>query len=142
MTGTDDIGSDHDPVTPGGVVFDLFNQPPDEDGGRSLTPTEAFEKFHADNPHFYACLVQLARRFIGRTGRSVVGMQRLIEVARFDMDINTESDDDFKVNNNHAAFYARLIMWQEKDLDGRIPIRSSPDADQWIAVLKHTGGAA
>lgn len=120
--------------------LDIFEQAPDTDA--ELTLSEAFEKFHTDNPHFYDALVELARRYIGRTGRSIVGMQRLIEVARFDMDLTTESEDEFKVNNNHAAFYSRLIMLQEPDLAGVIPIRRSPDADAWIAIIKHQGRAA
>ena len=98
-----------------------------------------FEEFHAANPHFYDALVRLARRYVSTTGRAVIGMQRLIEVARWDVDLVTEGDDEFKVNNNHAAFYARLIMLQEPDLAGRIPTRSSPDADRWIALVKHNG---
>lgn len=137
MPGTDDIGTHRG-------EYDLFNLPPDpaDEAEAPLSPTEAFERFHANNPHFYACLVQLARRFIARTGRSVVGMQRLIEVARYDVEIATESADEFKVDNNHASYYSRLIMWQEPDLAGAIPIRSSPDADAWIAVLKHGRAAA
>jgi hypothetical protein len=115
--------------------LDIFAQEPATDA--DPTPSEAFEKFHNDNPHFYDALVELARRYITRTGRGIVGMQRLIEVARFDMDLTTQSDDEFKVNNNHAAFYSRLIMLQEPDLAGTIPTRRSPEADTWIALRKH-----
>lgn len=99
--------------------------------------TEKFEAFHAYNPSFYAALVALARRYIRRTGRGAVGMRRLIEIARWDVDLTTNTEDEFKVNNDHAAFYSRLVMWQEPDLAGVIPIRPSAEADLWIALIKH-----
>jgi hypothetical protein len=51
--------------------------------------------------------------------------------------MTTAGDDEFKVNNDYAAYYARLIMWQEPDLGGFFQLRSAPDADQWIALIKH-----
>ena len=104
---------------------------------RDLSMTERFERFHTDNPHFYAALVDLARRYITRTGRTIVGMQRLVEVARFDLDLRAKTDEEFKVNNDFAAYYSRLIMWQEPDLAGVIPIRRSPEADAWITSIKN-----
>lgn len=103
---------------------------------RDQTLTERFEAFHAANPAFYGQLVHLTRRFRDRTGRRC-GIQRIIEVARFDVAIQTQTDEDFKVNNDFAAFYARLIMHQEADLVGFFELRRSAEADIWIALVKH-----
>lgn len=89
-----------------------------------------FEEFHADNPRVYATLVDLAREWIARTGRHKLGIKTLYERARWEIALAT-SDADFKLNNNFTAFYARLIMAQESDLDGLFDLRTS-EADEWI----------
>ena len=37
----------------------------------------------------------------------------------------TTPDPVFKLNNNHRAFYARLLMAQEAELEGFFEVRSS-----------------
>lgn len=127
-------------ATPG--QGDLFAQAPEPE--RDLTTPERFEEFHAENPAFYAALVQLARRFRDATGRTEVGIQRLVEIARWDMQIATQGAEEFKVNNNFGAYYSRLIMLQERDLAGMFHIRAAEEPDRWIAMVKHglTGGRA
>jgi hypothetical protein len=41
-------------------------------------------------------------------------------------------DPDYKLNNNHRAFYARKLL-MEPDLDGVFELRNSA-ADFWIAA--------
>lgn len=94
--------------------------------------SERFEGFHRDNPDFYRELVRLARRFRARTGRAC-GIQRLIEIVRFDLDMQSVSHDDFKINNDFAAYYARLIMHSEPDMRGFFQLRRADEADVWIA---------
>lgn len=101
---------------------------------RALTRPERFEKFHRENPQFYVDLTTLARRFRDRTGREC-GIQRLVEIVRFDLEMQSRTDEEFKVNNDFAAFYARLIMLREPDLAGFFQVRNSYEADQWIARL-------
>lgn len=94
---------------------------------------QAFEQFHADNPRVYGTLVRLAREWVARTGRHKLGIKTLYERARWEIAIAT-SDPDYKLNNNYTAFYARLIMAQERDLAGMFDLRVS-EADQWIAQV-------
>lgn len=89
-----------------------------------------FDEFHADNPRVYAVLVRLAREWVNSTGRRKLGIKTLYERARWEIALAT-SDADFKLNNNFTAFYARLIMAQEPDLDGLFDLRTS-EADEWI----------
>jgi len=89
-----------------------------------------FDTFHAENPRVYTVMVYLARQWIDRTGRHKIGMQALFERARWEIAIAT-SDPDYKINNNFAAYYARLIMYQESDLDEIFNLRTS-EADAWL----------
>lgn len=89
------------------------------------TIREAFERFHADNPHVYTALVRLARQ-ARRAGLRRVGMKMLFEVLRWDHAIRTEGDE-FKLNNNYHAYYARLVMEQEADLAGMFLLRAQAD---------------
>lgn len=90
-----------------------------------------FDEFHADNPRVYDVLVRLAREWVAATGHPKLGIKTLYERARWEIALAT-SDADFKLNNNWTAFYARLIMHNEPDLDGMFDLRTS-EADDWIA---------
>ncbi|MEU5721585.1 hypothetical protein ABZ783_07160 [Micromonospora sp. NPDC047738] len=94
-----------------------------------LTPAEKFEQFHADNPAVYATLCRLAREWVDRTGRRKIGIGALTERCRWEIALAT-NDPEFKINNNHRAFYARLIMRDEPDLADLFELRKSM-ADEW-----------
>lgn len=94
------------------------------------TLAERFEVFHRDNPHVYRTLVRLAREWVNTTGRRKLGISMLFERARWDLAIQTNADD-FRLNNSHRAFYARLIAAQERDLADLFELRSS-QADAWV----------
>jgi len=86
--------------------------------GPSPEPTieEAFRRFHAENPHVAQELVRLARQ-AKRAGATRLGMKMLFEVLRWRHTLRT-GGDDFKLNNNYHAYYARLIMSENEDLEG------------------------
>lgn len=92
----------------------------------------AFNDFHQDNPHVYATLVRLAREYRDTTGRDKCGMSLLFGRARWELALST-SDEEPTLNNNYAAFYARLIMATEPDLRGFFNVRTSV-ADAWIDI--------
>lgn len=83
---------------------------------------EAFSAFHQSNPHVYTVLVRLTREYLDHTGRSRVGLSLIYGRARWELALRS-SDPRFTLNNNHAAFYARLIMARETDLDGAFEVR-------------------
>lgn len=91
---------------------------------------EKFERFHGENPNVYRTLVRLAREWVNQTGRSKIGIKSLYEVARWHLAIET-SDPEYRLNNNYTAFYSRLIMLRESDLDGVFDLRCS-EADDWL----------
>ena len=98
-------------------------------GGRWSNKTEAFEKFHALNPHVYRILVRLARRWVA-TGRTKAAIDALYNVARWEIAMQT-TDDEYKLNDHHKAYYARLMMYLEPDLDGLFDLRAA-EADAWL----------
>lgn len=105
------------------VVFPSFGQQP-------LSKLAIkFELFHAQNPHVYPVLVGLARD-MKRIGAKKGSIAQVFEVARWNISIQT-NDPDYRLQNSYRAFYARLIMHQEPDLDKFFNVRSSK-ADAWL----------
>ena len=82
----------------------------------------AFTEYHESNPEVYAEIVGAARK-LKATGRDVYGINSLIEVVRWHRNLSTRGDE-FKINNNFAPFYSRLIMAREPDLAGFFNTRS------------------
>ena len=75
-----------------------------------LTKLEAeFKKFHADNPKVYELFKQFALQAIA-AGRKKLSVSLIIERIRWECVIATTSNDEFKINNNHRAYYARKFM--------------------------------
>jgi hypothetical protein len=95
------------------------------------TEETAFDRFHAENPRVYEVLVRLAREWVNRFGGHKLGIATLYETARWEISLATNAPD-FRLNNNFRAYYARLIMAQERDLTGLFDLRASK-ADEWIA---------
>jgi len=84
----------------------------------------AFRKFHKENPWVYQELVKLTFKLLGK-GRKRYGMKGLFEVIRWHRAMETDADDGFKLNNNHTAFYARMLMMNELRLKGFFVTRDS-----------------
>lgn len=97
----------------------------------ALTPDEAFERFHANNPHVYDVLVRAARLYREQTGHAKCGMSLLYGRARWVLAVETDEGDP-GLNNNYMAYYARLVMALEPDLDGMFDLRRS-EADAWLS---------
>src|SRR5262245_21337076 len=82
---------------------------------------DSFRRFHADNPHVYRQLVEMAVEG-RRAGASKIGIGMLFEVLRWRHTLRT-GGDEFKLNNNYRSYYARLIMLNNPDLFGIFEIR-------------------
>jgi hypothetical protein len=95
------------------------------------TPAEKFEAFHAANPKVYAILLRLAREWVATFGQTKLGIATIYEAARWQISLAT-NDPKYKLNNNFRAYYARLLMTENGDLDGLFDVRDSA-ADMWIA---------
>lgn len=80
-----------------------------------------FQEFHEKNPHVYTTLVEMARE-LKAVGHSKIGMQMLFEVIRW-KSMRRTVGDQYKMNNDYASRYSRLIMDTEPDLDGYFETR-------------------
>lgn len=75
-----------------------------------ITPADKFEEYDRLNPQVYQALEQLTANLVAR-GRRKIGIKMLLEVLRWDYQMKTEDpNSDFKINNNYAPYYARLII--------------------------------
>jgi hypothetical protein len=106
IVATQDMASEHDLT---------IRQP------RKTKSLEQFEDFHRDNPHVYDVLVKIARGAKER-GIDQWSIAGAFEVARWEARFGT-TDRHFKIRNDFKPHYARLIMEQEKDLNGIFVVR-------------------
>lgn len=90
-----------------------------------------FLRFDRQNPHVYRLLVRLAREWVRSTGGKSLGIKALYERARWEVGITTDGDDDYTLNNNYTAFYARKIMENEPDLRGLFALRKQKRKHQY-----------
>lgn len=84
---------------------------------------EAFQKFHSDNPLIYALFNKEVFRAIGN-GKKKLSARTIIEFIRWNIFVETVDDRDYKINNNHIAYYARLFMKEHPEHEGLFELRS------------------
>jgi hypothetical protein len=75
------------------------------------------------NPVAMSIMLRYARQ-AKESGMPRIGMQMLIERTRW-YGVVELRDADFKINNNHAAYIARRLMFENFDLDGFFTTRES-----------------
>ncbi len=75
----------------------------------------AFREFHADNPSVYAAIVREAL-YLKRAGLDRCGIDLIFARLRWVAAVETRSDDGFRLNANHRAFYSRLVAHREVEL--------------------------
>ena len=79
-----------------------------------------FWTYHAKHPKVYRELVRFARQVREKRGPdAVVGIAFLYERARWSIWFESQRDEPTpKMSNNHRAYYARLLMERNPDLEG------------------------
>lgn len=91
-----------------------------DDFGTPQSPASQLEaefwEFHALNPRVYELFDRFTRYAISR-GRRRFSVSVIIERIRWETTIET-AGDDFKINNNHRAYYARLWMRDNPAYEG------------------------
>jgi hypothetical protein len=84
----------------------------------------AFWLFHDSNPKVYTLLVKFAHEWREARGdKARLGMKALFERVRWETSLQTNDEFKFKLNNNHTAFYARLLMESRSELKGLFKLR-------------------
>lgn len=97
----------------------LFNleplrHPEYEDG---MTLREKWWAFHCANLHVYATLRAMAFELKER-GFQKASIALLWERLRWESYIRTQGEGEYKLSNNHRAFYSRFLMAREPELQG------------------------
>ena len=88
----------------------------------SLT-VQDFENYHRDNPHVWEAFKNFTLEAIS-AGRRHFGAKMVMERIRWQTMINANSDD-YKINNNYSAFYARFFEKQLPKYKGFFHMRGS-----------------
>jgi len=82
---------------------------------RERSILQSAKRFHAENPHVYRILCELARKWRKRFPDRQVGIGLLFEIARWEHHFVT-TGEPLKLNHNYRKFYAHLLMADEPDL--------------------------
>jgi hypothetical protein len=88
-----------------------------------------FWNFHKCNPTILALYRQYALT-AKRKKRGKYSIAVITEVIRWHVDIES-SGWEFKLNNNLKAYYARLLMHYEPELENFFYVRDVPGDDRW-----------
>ena len=105
---------------------------------------DEFIRFHQDNPEIYDLYVKYAFQ-LRDAGRENYGSKAIVERIRWHVNVETQSKDEFKINNNHTAYYARMVMMDYPELEGYFRIRSARndiELKYWMSVPKGTHSMA
>lgn len=81
-----------------------------------------FEKFCESNPHIYPLIVKLARQAKAR-GFKRYSMDVILAIIRWHHEVQTNSDEPWKLNNNWTSRFSRKVMDENPDLAGFFELR-------------------
>ena len=84
---------------------------------------DEFLLFHREQPRVYRLFEHFAYEALN-AGQRHYGSKAIFERIRWHMEV--ERKEEFKVNNNYASGYARLLMIQNKAFDGFFELRHTP----------------
>lgn len=76
----------------------------------------AFKKFHRENPQVFQVFIRFALQ--ARKSRRRYGARSIGERVRWYTTIETITNDDYKINNNHWPYYSRLLMLSDPRFTG------------------------
>lgn len=95
-----------------------------------------WKRFHLANPLIYAELLRMAQE-LQEAGRSRYGINSLFEVMRWERARMQTTDDQFKINDHHAPFYARLLMEDVSSLEDFFRIKGNEVYDMLMTLYQH-----
>ena len=83
---------------------------------------ESFLKFHAENPQVYRLFKQYANALMSQ-GITTYGAKGIMERLRWHYEVESRAYD-FKLNNNYASCFSRLLMSQDPSFKSFFSTRS------------------
>lgn len=90
---------------------------------------DSFLKFHETNPKVYSMFKIFACQ-LRQGGLSHYGSKAIMERIRWHFEVE-HKQKDFKVNNNYASCYARLLMREAPEFKGFFELRNT--YEMWAA---------
>lgn len=82
-----------------------------------MTIQQRFEEFHQNNPNIYKLIMQFVQE-ARRRGFRHYSIKGIFERVRWHMNIETNSQEEFKLNNNYTSRYVRMIEQNHPELAG------------------------
>tara|TARA_B100001093_G_scaffold42692_1_gene36274 strand:- start:155 stop:544 length:390 start_codon:yes stop_codon:yes gene_type:complete len=93
-----------------------------------------FDRYHQENPKVYEAFKRLTFQLIS-AGRENFSASAVVERIRWGVSIGEYGPDDFKINNNYRAFYARLFHVEHPQHEGFFRTRKQKSADEHATNL-------
>ncbi len=89
-----------------------------DDQGEMFKPSlkDRWWEFHRENPRVYILFDRFTRSALGR-GHKHISADMIMHRVRWETNV-VSSGDEFKVNNNWVAYYARLWMHENTEFEG------------------------
>jgi len=87
----------------------LFGGEPKPTETRADQIFQAFAKFHRKNPQVWRMFCDYASR-ARRAGRTVYSARTIISVLRFELDLETDTDEPVKINDHFSPYYGRMYL--------------------------------
>ena len=81
------------------------------------TRDEKFFKYHGENPHVYDLYLKYAEQ-VREKGYKNYSIYTIMHRVRWHVNVETRDNDGFKMNNNYAGRYARLIELRNPEFKG------------------------
>jgi len=82
--------------------------------GKSIR--ESFNNFNTRNPKVYRLFEKLALNLINDRGLEKISAKMICEQIRW-LYVIEDKDEDFKINNNYTAFFARLFIKKHPEFE-------------------------
>ena len=98
-------------------------------------------QYDTDNPQVYRQLVVYAFQML-HAKRTRGSIDLLFQRLRWYTTVETQSEDDFKLNDQYRAYYARKLMAEYPELAGFFELRSSQFDQLFPALQPGTRGTA
>jgi hypothetical protein len=83
-----------------------------------------FEAFHAESPQVYEYFCKFAFEAI-KSGFKSYSAKGIVERIRWHVEVETQAVEEFKINNNYTAYYARKFIEDHPDHEGFFSMRKS-----------------
>ena len=85
-------------------------------GAYSKQKLSKFWKYHEDNPHVFKHFKRLAWEY-KNAGNNKCSAALIGNVIRWQVSIETQSEDGFKISNDWLPLYARLLVYTNPSFD-------------------------